>query len=243
MKSDFKYFISGILALLILSGIPSKTFAGKSSAGEFEDAPVEKVSRSKAPANIRTPSSENRENLNFLVTGDLEGYFAPVTTIGAGFSLGYFLDPGRLIELRYVNSYSTENYGPVSSDKLTMDMSSYSLKLTQFLGNSFNVGAFVQAKSFLARYSEGTAFYSRKETYYVKQSQYSNGLGFSIGNRWQWSHFNLGSDWVSVYIPLSVHRNSRTSYGDIDVEKAQKLFNDRTTRPDFSIRLMVGAAF
>jgi hypothetical protein len=122
---------------------------------------------------------------------------------GYEFDLGYQLTENQDLELWYdKNAYIPLFYGCNGSEG---HESFYTgLRYRLFLGNSFNIS--------------GLAYYDRRKEFcdltFVDSTlgkkptavhndvndydEHGFGLGFSLGNRWQFPHFYIGGEWIGI---------------------------------------------
>lgn len=79
-----------------------------------------------------------------------------------------------------------------------------------------------------------TSTFTGKEAHY-DIAYWDIGPGFSIGNQWQWSAFNVGCDWVGIYWPVyaSSAKITKTEDGIITKKTA-----DDDLKPEASARLL-----
>lgn len=123
-------------------------------------------------------SQENRNGLEYQAAiglGKLEE--AP----GYSLRLAKFLNPNNLIGVDF----------NLSSDGATEDdekETSFNLNFKHFLGNSF----YVHPRAYYVNWS------MKDEDERHDHRVTAMGLGFSLGNQWQWDRFTLGADWLSV---------------------------------------------
>lgn len=172
-----------------------------------DEKPVEKPTNK--TAEVSTPeqnlaSAGNREKVKYQITLNVIGSEYSTSAISVG--LGYHLDPKDMFLLRYSN-YNGNND---STKKLRAVTFGY----RRFEGNSFNIMPSLY-------YRESTKSYFSTASGWFQMSDYvlkDVGIGFRIGNEWQWEHFMMGVDWIGIN--RSVKKLSETQatgiIGDID---------------------------
>ena len=153
------------------------------------------------PLKENRPSQENRQNKKYqLSTGIGNDYsFAAYT-----FSAGYFIDPSQVITFRY--SRITQDQESEATYNELHKIRAYTLGYKKFFGKSF--------------FMQPTAYYRKSSTDYVNEGSIKSigtpnliyddiGVGFRVGNEWQWNSFLLGVDWFGMN--KTIHEiNSKT---------------------------------
>lgn len=141
-------------------------------------------------SNAFSASLENRENKNYqLAVGVGNEYTIAAMTLSAG----YFLNSSEVITFRYA-SITRDDESEAQSNEAEK-LKSYTLGYKRFLGNSFNI--------------QPTVYYRRSSIDFVNEGAVKSfgtpnltyddmGVGFRIGNEWQWDNFVLGVDWFGI---------------------------------------------
>ena len=143
--------------------------------------------------NYGLSSSENRENLTFQFAGAFLGReYLKLNSVTA--SLAYYTSPDEMLSLRYTNYKSTDPGEVIRLDVLT-------LGYRMFFGNSFNIMPSLYYKS--SALSNGSRSKFNSSGNLVLQSNVNAtykdlGIGFRLGNEWQWKHFVMGCDWFGM---------------------------------------------
>lgn len=199
----------------------------------------------KSPAG-RTPSSVNRENLNWSVLGDMSGTWSPITAPGVGLIVGYHLWPNEYLEANYIRSAAMEWYG---GDQIRFLMNSFAVRFKHFTGNSFFVEAGIATKQTQTKNSgfldiSGPTGSGHPDL--LEQEITSYGPVFALGNRWQWSHFTICGTWFELYAPTSVSTKTIEEDGRLSPEKRELVESrtrKRTASSDLTVRFSLGSAF
>ncbi len=163
--------------LLFLILIINTSYA---QSGQINTAPQPEVSKSITPHYdepfIEGNSSENRRNRSLQLTlGPGIEFDIPIFS----YTVGYFLKPNAVITARY-----SERHG-YSGDSGHKGLTAVKVGYKKFAGNSF----FYQPSAYFRKASHITT---------VQYKYEDLGLGFRIGNEWQWENFTLGIDWLGV---------------------------------------------
>ena len=180
--------------LIFLSLIVCNAF---SEEGITTTQDSEKTEMSKESSKAQTQSSReentslnNRQNKKYqLSVGVGNEYSFAAFTLTAG----YFIDPSQVITLRY--SRITQDIESEAVSNELHKIRAYTLGYRKFLGNSFNI--------------QPTMYYRKSSTDYVNEGAVKSvgtpnltyddfGVGFKIGNEWQWKNFVLGIDWIGL---------------------------------------------
>ena len=160
-------------------------FFANTYANEVTDA------QSQVAVVIKDDSSlGNRQNKKYQVMAGVGNEFSMAAFTLSG---GYFINPSEVITFRYSRITQNDETEALSNelDKLR----AYTLGYKKFFGNSFNI--------------QPTLYYRKSSTDlvmegFVKSTGTPNliyddvGIGFRIGNEWQWDNFVMGADWFGV---------------------------------------------
>ena len=140
-------------------------------------------------AHAQDVTSESRRQADHVTL--MAGVFIPTQGIGQTVSVGWFARPDALVDadlqLGLVN---------IGLDDSSTSLSSQSLGLRWFLGNSFNGRIGLRHRLIEG---DNTILY-RIGTEASRLRDF--GLDLAIGNRWQWSWFTLGVDWLGYFAPV-----------------------------------------
>lgn len=131
-------------------------------------------------------SEQNREGLKYQFVGSLSGVqhsFTPNPSVEAS----YFINKNTQISLRH-NKYN-ESY---ESEQFSNEGQVIQLGYKNFNSNSFYYRPSVFFREMKIEDTEDTSYVFR-----------DLGVGYAIGNQWQWKNFTLGCDWVGANIRLS----------------------------------------
>jgi hypothetical protein len=160
----------------------------------------------------RDPPSSQTHRMEGNYKYQLNAGFAGVEYVGIGATtvgLGYFLSPKSMLSLKYANQNGT------NGDEATK-MRSLTLGYRYFTGNSFNIMP--------------TVYYRRSNSVHYKTAFFTGaverstliyedvGVGFRIGNEWQWDHFTLGTDWFGINAKvIQLNKEKHNGSGDFDL--------------------------
>lgn len=132
-------------------------------------------------------SQGNRKNLKYQIVAGILGteYIKYPITISAG----YYIQPYGVLTLRYSQLNHSDKWGAYKMNAVTIGY-------RRFYGNSFNIMPTIY-------YKRNTAdFYTEGSHPYVVGSNnliYEDiGMGFRLGNEWQWQNFTMGCDWFGL---------------------------------------------
>ena len=160
-------------------------------------------------------SMENRKALQYQMAAGIIGreYIGSPLTV----SLGYFINPDSILNLRY----SVLNSG--RDDKAAQRMRAVTLGYRHFFGNSFNIMPTVY-------YRRNTSDYKNEGSFIVfgpSNLIYEDvGIGFRLGNEWQWENFTMGCDWFGInrtLVELNYKQQAVGLIDDIALEKSVTL--------------------
>lgn len=143
-------------------------------------------------------SAENRKKLTYQTTLSILGSEFHGVRSNFTFLMGYFYNDKNLINLRYTFQNSSGAPQPTSTVQFPESTRAISIGDRYFFGNSFNVLGSI----FWKQHSKFDI--STNQTYFFKDY----GVGFSIGNEWQWENFTMGFDWIGFNHSLIKVRNT-----------------------------------
>lgn len=114
-----------------------------------------------------------------------------------------------MLSLKYANQNGT------NGDHATK-MRSLTLGYRYFPGNSFNMMPTVYYRRSNS-VSYNTAFFSGTPTRSTLIYE-DVGVGFRIGNEWQWDNFTLGTDWFGINAKvIQINKEKHNDNGDFDL--------------------------
>lgn len=176
--------------------------APKQSRREMEDA--------------ENSSQENRKKITVSLGAEI--YF------GFGYVVGYQLKPDLTLELWRENSSPLRLFTPCGSSEF--DLTFTGARGRFYFGNSFNVSGYSYYKR--EKWTCGSRHDvtidsngNRIEDTVVSsldRDYASVGIGFSLGNRWQWENFYIGGEWFGLGVDTVVknyHTNKPSDGGKI----------------------------
>jgi hypothetical protein len=154
---------------------------------------------------VRKTSAEEREDKKFQLAVGLLGHeYVGSSALTA--QLGFFLDPDNIIIARYTN-FNGNGLNDDNSAKLR----AVTLGIRHFVGNSFNLTPSVYYKRSV---EDGDfSLFSNART---KRIYEDLGIGFRIGNEWQWDSFMLGCDWFGINRTIKKFNSEKTGNDDWD---------------------------
>jgi hypothetical protein len=138
-------------------------------------------------------SFENRESKKFQLAIGMLGH-EYIGTNAITLSAGYFLDPQSILLVRYSN---LNGRGLDDDDSATLR--AVTLGYRRFVANSFNLTPSVYYKRTTQK-DNFTWFTTTSKTEVYEDI----GIGFRIGNEWQWENFTLGCDWFGINRTMKV---------------------------------------
>jgi hypothetical protein len=130
-------------------------------------------------------SINSRNSLKYQVTLPLSG-MAYSVMYTSGLEVSYFQKKDTNIGFRYLDFDEPRAYEGSYKGKVLETF------YKKFTGNSF--------------YIRSTLFYREMNIDEVDDTDYvfrDLGIGFSIGNQWQWKYFTLGCDWIGINTRLA----------------------------------------
>lgn len=211
MENHVKFFlIAGIIFYL------NSLWAKEDVAPSTNTAPpaVVTVPETSTDKNEKPDESKyNREKKQYQIAVGFLGmeYIGSPLTL----SLGYYLNPNSLLLLRY-SSYN----GNDVDDRAAQKLRATTLGFRQFFGNSFNVMPTLY-------YRRNTADYFKEGTMTIigpTNLVYEDiGMGFRVGNEWQWDNFTMGCDWFGINRTIKELNKKESGLGvinDITLQKA-----------------------
>ncbi len=191
--------------LLLLGLLTIKTFLVSQDAFAQKNAAPKQSQRELEELGNR--SQENRKKITASLGAEL--YF------GYSFVAGYQLNPDINLELWYDKLQYGSIFTPCSGD---FEISNYyGARGRYFFGNSFNLSGYTYYKreKISCRTVDVNFIESRGTepaiTIVSRNDRNSSGIGvgFSIGNRWQWENFYLGGEWFGFGVDQVVKNYSQ----------------------------------
>lgn len=230
MLNSFKFILMEATVRALLAGIAMASFS-LTAMGQ-EEAPAAAPEAAPAPAaapEAAPDSAEEKEVLGGseenrvgkMVSVVAEGGFAVAPIPMTGAAVGYYVFRDLLAEVSYVS-------GGVDLGIVTIDATLLEARAKYWIGNSFYVnGGFGQRT---IDFSAGLDPITGTEKVKVELETKTTGLSFGLGNRWQWSYFTLGCDWLGYFAAMS-------SSGDTDVDVPGVEDKDKTDLEDAADQL------
>ena len=138
-------------------------------------------------------STMNRDGLKYTVDFNLTGQM--LQSQATGINLGYFKDLNNIIYLSFFN-LDTNNYSWV--DEELEDGYMIEVALKHFTGNSFYIRPSLYLRS--QQLADDEDYDNATDSYLATDiTDYQTvGIGFNIGNQWQWENFTLGCNWIGI---------------------------------------------
>ena len=148
--------------------------------------------RARYTRTIVDESAMNRDGKRFTVNAHLLG--SSFRTASRGISLGYYLAPNKVLQLRY-EALDGEYDLDGSRDEYEGEYISFEFK--KFTGNSFYLS--------LGFYYKDQTFEDFDNDDFDVPTDYKTlGAIIRIGNQWQWDDFTLGCDWIGLGKDLAI---------------------------------------
>jgi hypothetical protein len=189
-------------------------------------------------ANIRD-SEKERSNKRFVADLEVIGIATPLD-LGSGFTLGMHLGTNQIVEVNAAfasaekGDESTLANDSAGSYDFRADGSSsiVGARYKRFVTNSFYWhGGFTFRQTKASLYAVET--YGSKATEVAALDNSDIGGSFAIGNQWQWSTFNLGCDWIGLYLPFIKSKNEYTAKNETEVSSS----SGDSARSDFKKKM------
>ncbi|MFW7378480.1 MAG: hypothetical protein ACOH5I_06730 [Oligoflexus sp.] len=158
---------------------------------------------------VKTLGSSEKDRYGKSLSFDLELGSVVVPIPSFGVNLGFFVHPNLLFELNYAHGeQSFEADNPIGEDlffQTTAAVDVVTARFKTYLGNSFYTNAGLGIRNYTLSgnplfYFEGFDF---PQGPIFIQSHADAVFEFSVGNKWQFSYFNMGFDWLGILAPLS----------------------------------------
>ena len=159
-------------------------------------------------------SAFNRKNKKVVILGEIG--LVNLLNAGYGAEVGYYLTPNRVLEADFLQS-SFAFLGTESKINLA------TARFKWFLNNSFYLqfGAGIRQMEAIDDSSYfSTAF--NLESYSSKFSAVHGIAEVGLGNRWQFSSFTIGCDWVGYVVPLAKLSSSESFSGAVSDDQKTK---------------------
>ncbi len=145
-------------------------------------------------------SDENRGNKDLTIVGEFGLVLGDMVNSGPGIHIGYFASPRIVVEVDYFSA-SGKNSDTGESSEISLA----TIRTKYFIGDSFFVNGGL-GKRTLFQKDLGLIETSSDRR---REFQSTSIVGeVAIGNRWQWSRFTLGYDWIGYVMPFSQLRSS-----------------------------------
>lgn len=156
----------------------------------------------------RLRSEDNRQGKEFTVLGEVG--LIDVVHSGTGIQAGYFVSPRLLAEADYFSAqFSFLGY--------KSDVTLATARAKYFFANSFYAQAGLGMRS-LDLQDTGDAIFATGKDESTKFHATSLVGEVGIGNRWQWSGFTMGCDWVGYVQPVAQLGESESFGSDVSEE-------------------------
>jgi hypothetical protein len=143
-------------------------------------------------------SRMNRDNVKYMVTGTLSAQM--VHSSASGFTFGFYKEPNNIV---FASFYTLEYNDFNFHDEELDDGSLFELGIQHFTGNSFYIKPTIYLRNQQLgddeEYDSGSSSYKLTDITDYK----TVGIGFSIGNQWQWENFTIGCNWIGIKKDLS----------------------------------------
>jgi hypothetical protein len=138
-------------------------------------------------------SKMNRENVKYTADFNLTGQM--LQSQATGINLGYFKDLNNIIYLSFFN-LDTDGHSWV--DEELDDGYMIEVALKHFTGNSFYIRPSLYLRS--QQFADDEEYDTASNSYLATDiTDYQTiGIGFNIGNQWQWENFTLGCNWIGI---------------------------------------------
>ena len=149
---------------------------------------------------------QNRMNLKYQVAAGIIGreYLESPLTL----SLGYYVTSNSILSLRYTNFNGTD-----IDDKAAVKLRAVTLGYRHFTGNSFNFMTSLYYRRSTIDYRNEGKFVLFGPTNLIYEDV---GVGFRIGNEWQWENFTMGADWFGLNRTVAKINYKQQSAGVLD---------------------------
>lgn len=196
----------GLIGLIWLVWASSPSAFAQASQPLPSQGPVDfSIPTPKDYARKLDPDSSQAIREGKIVSFGAEGGFSPYPGFGA--QVGFFLRPQLMLEF----GASIGHWKSLPNGFTRYDSQLYSAHAKFFFGNSFyaNVGLGVQ---YLKRLEIRSHPDDAVEKTYTAHSV-SVGQEVVVGQRWQWSFFFVGIDWLGLYFPFGIVARSYESKG------------------------------
>jgi hypothetical protein len=200
-------------------------------------------------------SRAKRVGKQYHVLAELLGLATPLTG-GSGIIGGKYLDSNSIIEL----SLAVSNPGRKNQSNIDGDDGRSTFYQYYYTGHSHVLAA--RYKSFVGNsfyWYGGLAERTTKASFHIEDkltlvtTEISNvdaqdiGANFGIGNAWQWDNFQIGCDWIGIYVPLVRIRHKVKDFNPSptnDIEDEEDRFATYTKGGNIqALRFYLGAAF
>lgn len=148
-----------------------------------------------------------------------------------GLTAGYYLSPNNVLELEYISVREDENNTEYRTENESLD--AVSLGVKYFTSNSF----YIKPALFYVKYSHFEDYRDSFSNVLTDLKREDLGLGFSLGNQWQWDNLTIGGEWFGIQRGLV--RLSRSG-------EDRSIFKEKTSKNWLTVTLAqfnIGASF
>ena len=153
---------------------------------------------------VKKNSTENRKGKTAVVLAEIG--LVDLLHSGVGAQVGYFLSPKLMLEADYLHaSFSFLGY------QSNVNVATVRTKL--FVGNSFYVQGGLGIRN-LESVDDSLSLFGTDSYNSTFTSSYLVGE-IGIGNRWQFSAFTIGCDWVGYLVPVAKLSSSEKFSGTV----------------------------
>ena len=144
-------------------------------------------------------SEENRAGKDYQINLPVPIYGTSYGLIAnSGIEVGHFKEKNHIIGFQYIK-HKNPNYEDDFEDSEEYQGEVFEIFSKKFHGNSYYV-----KKHFYYRHAELDS--SNNVHYSLREA----GVGFNIGNQWQWKNFTIGCDWFGLNARLVTFKNEDT---------------------------------
>ncbi len=189
-------------ALLVVSTVSfSQSGDSKQQAEEVKEnkEPTQEDRSNRYARVVVDESRMNRENLKFTFDFNLTGQM--LQSQASGINIGYFKDLDNIIYLSY---FELEHNDYDWFDEELDNGYIIEAALKHFVGNSFYIRPSIYFYS--QELADDEDYDSASNSYIItdKTVYKAAGVGFNIGNQWQWENFTVGCNWIGVRKDISI---------------------------------------
>jgi len=146
-------------------------------------------------------SSDRRQLLTYEIGGEVGSSVFPIPSYGI--HLGEYLSTQNLLEFEFTQGELSWWFIHVRS--LTLG-----LHLQHFIGNSFYLSAGADDRKLTLEDPSVAVMAAIPQT--IGQAESLN-LALGLGNQWQWQHWSVGCEWMSLMIPVWTFQSDYNTSG------------------------------